>query len=164
MKPEEELQRLQAESETLREQITQRDELITQLLQRVQVLEERVGKNSHNSSLPPSSDRFSRQKKSRSLRQKSGKKAGGQEGHLGTTLEMSATPDEVIALPSVMQCQHCHADLQDVEATSKEHRQMVEVPEPRLHVSEYQGEWKQCPDCQGYRSPMWPSGVKASVQ
>src|SRR5215469_9200825 len=101
MKPEEELIQLRAENQVLREQIgqrekqlAQRDELIAQLLQRVQVLEERLSKDSHNSSLPPSSDRFARQKKSRSLRKKSGKKTGGQAEHPGTTLTMSDTPDE----------------------------------------------------------------------
>jgi transposase len=171
MKPEEELQRLQAENESLREQIkqqdrqlAQRDELITQLLQRVQALEERLAKDSHNSSLPPSSDRFARQKKSRSLRQNSGKKAGGQQGHAGTTLGMSSAPDEIISLPSVTHCQHCHADLAGIEAKSRERRQVVDVPSPRLQVTEYRGEWKQCPDCQGYTNPAWPSGVSASVQ
>ena len=63
MKPDEELIQLRAENQALREQLAQRDELIAQLLQRLQLLEERVAKDSHNSSLPPSSDRFGRQKK-----------------------------------------------------------------------------------------------------
>ena len=111
MKPEEELHHLRAENQTLREQLAPRDELIAQLLQRVQALEERLSKESHNSSLPPSSDRFGRQKKARSLPRSSGKQAGGQEGHPGSTLQMSRTPDEVIALPSVIRCEQCQADL-----------------------------------------------------
>lgn len=171
MKPEEELIQLRAEKQALREQLelrdnqlAQRDELIAQLLQRVQALEERLGKNSHNSSLPPSSDRFARQKKSRSLRKKSGKKAGGQQGHAGTTLEMSETPDEVISLPPVTQCEHCQADLTVIVATSRERRQVVDVPRPRVQVTEYQGEWKQCPHCQGYTSTTFPEQVQAGVQ
>lgn len=171
MKLEEDLQQLQAENETLREQIKQRDtqlaqrgELTVQLPQRVQMLEEQAGKDSRNSSLPPSSDRFARQKKSQSLRQKSGKKAGGQQGHAGTTLEMSSVPDEVIALPPVMQCQHCHANLQDLEAKARERRQVVDVPAPRLYVTKYLAEWKQCPGCQGYTHSTGPLGVTASVQ
>jgi transposase len=163
MKPEEELIQLRAENQALREQLAQRDELIAQLLQRLQLLEERVAKDSHNSSLPPSSDRFGRQKKTRSLRTSSGKKAGGQQGHQGATLERSETPDEVIALP-VRACQHCQADLSASPPRRIERRQVVDVPEPRLQVTEYQGEWKQCPDCQGYTSPAWPSGVTAGVQ
>jgi transposase len=79
MTPEEELLELRQENKALHERLAQRDELIAQLQQRVQALEEGLAKDSHNSHLPPSSDRFVRQPKS--LRKKSGKKAGGQEGH-----------------------------------------------------------------------------------
>lgn len=164
MSPEERLKQLEQENKELREQLAQRDALIEQLLQRVQALEERLAKDSHNSSLPPSSDRFTRQKKSRSLRQKSGKKTGGQQGHVGATLEMSKVPDEVIALPPVTHCQHCQADLSSTVAKSAEQRQVVDVPPPRLLVTEYQGEWKQCPHCQGYTSTAFPDGVTARVQ
>lgn len=164
MKPEEELIELRAENQALREQLGQREELIAQLLQRVQVLEERLSKDSHNSSLPPSSDRFARQKKVRSLRKISGKKAGGQDGHMGATLQMREVPDEVITLPAVTQCQHCQADLSLIAATSRERRQVVDVPAPHLQVTEYQGEWKQCHECQGYTSPPFPTGVTAPVQ
>ncbi len=164
MSPEERLEQVEQENKELREQLIQRDGLIEQVLQRVQSLEERLAKDSHNSSLPPSSDRFARQKKVRSLRQPSGKKAGGQEGHPGTTLEISETPDEVIVLPPITQCQHCQADLAGVDVSTWERRQVVDVPVPRLQVSEYQGEWKQCPHCQGYSCASFPLGVPASVQ
>jgi hypothetical protein len=119
MKPEEELIRLQAENQALREQLAQRDELIERLLERVEELERRQAKDSHNSLQPPSSDRFSRQKKSRSQRKRSGKNAGGQDGHPGNTLLLSQTLDEVIALPQVTQCQHCQADLTTLAAKYK---------------------------------------------
>lgn len=164
MSPEEHLEHLEQEKKELRKQLAQRDALIEQLLQRVQSLEERLAKNSHNSSLPPSSDRFARQKNVRSLRQQSGKKAGGQEGHPGATLEISETPNEVIVLPAVTQCQHCQADLAAVAAKNQERRQVVDVPMPRLQISEYQGEWKQCPHCRGYTSAIFPLEVQASVQ
>ena len=90
MTPEERLGEMEQENTVLREQLTQRDELIEQLQQRLHLLEERLSKNSHNSHLPPSSDRFVRQPKS--LRTKSGKKPGGQEGHPGKTLMWKETP------------------------------------------------------------------------
>jgi len=164
MSPEERLKQLEQENKELREQLAQRDALIEQLLQRVQALEERLAKDSHNSSLPPSSDRFARQKKARSLRKRSGKKTGGQNGHMGATLEMSETPDEVIALAPILQCEHCQADLANVVPKSRERRQVVDVPLPHLLVREYQGEWKQCPCCQGYTSTTFPPEVTAAVQ
>jgi transposase len=163
MKPEEELIQLRAENQALREQLAQRDELIEQLLQRVQVLEKRVAKDSHNSSLPPSSDRFARQKKTRSLRKPSGKKAGGQADHPGSTLSMSETAEEVICLP-VTQCQHCQADLSTAAVASIERRQVVDVPLPRLQVTEYQAEGKQCPHCQRATRAAFPQAVTAPVQ
>src|SRR5216684_7950571 len=106
---------MEKENQRLREQVAQRDERIQQqesllcqqrrllqqmqeqiaaLTQQVKDLQDRLAKDSHNSSLPPSSDRFVRQPKS--LRTKSEKQSGGQEGHPGTTLRFSEAPDEVI--------------------------------------------------------------------
>src|SRR5512140_1378509 len=106
---------MEEEVQHLQEQLRQRDELIQQqqeligkqqalmeqmreqisgLNAQVKSLRDQISKNSHNSSLPPSSDRFVRQPKS--LRKKSEKKTGGQEGHQGTTLQFSEAPDEVI--------------------------------------------------------------------
>src|SRR5581483_7909273 len=144
MKPEEELIQLQEENRALKEQLAQRDELIAQLLQRVQALEERLGKDSHNSHQPPSSDRFVRQPKS--LRKISGKKIGGQQGHPGQSLRFSPLPDEIIG-QRVECCQHCQADLQEVVGRCCERRQVVDVPLPRMVVRESISEQKLLPHC-----------------
>ena len=72
--------------------------LFDALQQAVEALENRVShleailaKDSHNSSKPPSSNGFKRPPKS--LRQKSGKKAGGQQGHAGSTMRQVENPD-----------------------------------------------------------------------
>ena len=82
-------------------QIQELTELVTKLLVRIDSLENelskyRTTKNSSNSSIPPSKDE-NRPKKPQSLRQASGKKTGGQQGHKGHTLKMSAHPNEVIS-------------------------------------------------------------------
>src|SRR5512135_3614685 len=160
MKPEEELVQLRAENQALREQLeqrdsqlVQRDELIAQLQQRLQALEERLAKDSHNSHLPPSSDRFVRQLKS--LRKKSGKKPGGEPGHPGKTLMFASAPDEVIVHP-LQRCPHCQEDLQTQPCCGLERRQVVEVPEPRLVVVEHQAERKHCPTCQQLGTAAFP--------
>jgi len=62
---------------------------IKELTDRLIALESRLNQNSRNSSRPPSTDLFVKEKPNpKSLRKKSGKKAGGQEGHSGTTLNM----------------------------------------------------------------------------
>jgi transposase len=161
MTPEEELLQLRQENKELHERLAQRDALIAHLQQRMQVLEERLAKDSHNSHLPPSSDRFVRQPKS--LRKKSGKKAGGQEGHPGTTLAWHACPDEVI-VHAVSCCDHCQYDLQAVKPLQIERRQVLDVPAPRLLVQEHQAERKQCPFCQQITAAPFPAGVEAPIQ
>jgi transposase len=146
------------------EQIARLEQQVATLTQLVQALHKRLAKDSHNSSLPPSSDRFARQKKARSLRRSSGKLTGGQPGHPGATLEMSPQPDEVISLPPITLCEHCQADLSAMAPTSLERRQVVDVPLPRVQVREYRGEWKQCPHCQGYTASAFPEGVRSAVQ
>ncbi|AKB40786.1 Mobile element protein [Methanosarcina mazei WWM610] len=67
---------------------------IAELEERVKVLESRLNQNSRNSSRPPSTDFFIKEKPNpKSLRKKSGKKPGGQDGHPGTTLEMVDDPE-----------------------------------------------------------------------
>jgi transposase len=168
MTAEEELIDLRQQNSILLEQVKQipaLQEIITQLSEQVKQLQERLAKDSHNSSLPPSSDRFTRQSKSRSLRTQSGKKAGGQPRHQGRTLQMSAAPDEIVQLPRVVKCQHCQGDLTEVAVKTIERRQVIDVPAPPpLQITQYEGEWKQCPHCQGYTSTTFPAGISAPVQ
>ena len=121
-----ETKRLQGEViRALQQQLGLQEQEIGLLKQQVQELQERLKKDSHNSHLPPSSDRFGRQP--RSLRKKSGKKAGGQEGHAGNTLHLSETPDEVI-VHAVERCGACQRDLRGVASQAVERRQVVDMP------------------------------------
>ena len=83
--------------ERLQEQAKNLEGQIDVLQERVKTLEGHQAKDSHNSSLPPSSDRFVRPPKS--LKQKSGKKPGGQQGHRGHYLKQVEMPDEVFIHP-----------------------------------------------------------------
>src|SRR5215471_5142162 len=90
MTPEEHIAHLEAENARQREQIAL-------LVARVQELEARLAKDSHNSSKPPSSDGLGRvARKTKSLRKRSGKKPGGQLGHRGETLRLVSRPDVVV--------------------------------------------------------------------
>src|SRR6266446_10805702 len=86
---------LQQELITLLERgLSMQQEQLTQFAEQVKSLQERLAKDSHNSHLPPSSDRFAR--KPKNLRKKSEKPSGGQPGHPGSSLHWSSTPDEVV--------------------------------------------------------------------
>jgi transposase len=82
--------------ETLLSIIEQQREQIAALTARVAELERQLGLNSSNSGKPPSSDGLKRPARTGSLREKSGKKSGGQRGHKGETLRQIETPDAVI--------------------------------------------------------------------
>src|SRR6266568_5381519 len=109
--------RQQEQITLLERELSLQQEQMAQFAEQVKALQERLAKDSHNSHLPPSSDRFGRQPKS--LRQKSGKKPGGQEGHPGSTLHLSETPDEVI-VHAVERCAMCQQDLRGVASQQTE--------------------------------------------
>ena len=70
--------------EEQRKQIKYLTNLVAELQKTINELREQLNKNSGNSSKPPSTDGFKKPvNKNRSLREKSGKKPGGQKGHSG---------------------------------------------------------------------------------
>ena len=87
--------------ETLVERLNKLEEVVTQL-------QARVNKDSHNSSKPPSSDW--RRPPPKSLREKSGKKSGGQPGHEGYSLRQVEQPHHTVTLPLNGSCA-CGRDL-----------------------------------------------------
>jgi transposase len=165
MTQEEELQALREENAALKELVAELlplKEQVEQLKAQVKQLEARLAKDSHNSHLPPSSDRFAR-KKTTSLRPKSGKKPGGQADHPGETIQWCSQPDEIVA-HRVQRCEHCQADLSQLPALGVQARQVVELPPKRHVVIEHQSEQKWCPACQQVSQAAFPNGVHARVQ
>lgn len=117
-------------------------------------------KNSRNSSIPPSKDE-NRPFKTKSLRQPSDKKVGGQKGHQGNTLKMTDTPDKVIEhLPNF--CYACGSDLQDAPVEFVSKRQVIDIPVIKPQYIEHQVFKKQC-RCGHSNSACFPDNVKASI-
>ena len=118
-------------------------------------------KNSSNSSMPPSKDE-NRPKRNQSLRQKSGRKIGGQKGHTGSTLQMVETPDEIIELMPDC-CNKCGHDLRDVEAVLQSKRQLVEIPPISPRYIEYQSFVRKC-SCGHNQVGEYPSHITNNIQ
>jgi len=131
------------------------------LAERIQKLEDQIAKKSNNSGKPPSSDGLT--KKTKSLRHKSGKKSGGQPGHPGNTLKAVAHPDYV-EKHAVTHCEHCQANLENVEAKKFEKRQVFDVPPSQIEVTEHIAEVKDCPTCHQSTTGIFPAGVSQPVQ
>ena len=137
------------------------DSRIRALEQRVQSLENRLARNSRNSSKPPSSDGF-RKPAPKSLRKKGKRKSGGQPGHTGHTLKMADRPDDT-QVHHVTECEHCGRSLADQSAESVEKRQVHDLPPLRLIVTEHQAESKTSV-CGHLNKAAFPEGVNAPAQ
>jgi transposase len=146
---------------TLLEVVAEQEQTIATLRARVQTLEDQLSRTSHNSHQPPASD--GPKKQPRSLRQRTGQRPGGQPGHPGHTLRWTAQPDAtVVHRPAC--CAGCGADLTAVPATSRQRRQVVDLPPLQLLTTEHQAETICCPACQQATSAPFPPEAAEPVQ
>lgn len=137
------------------ELIEQQTARIEELSERVAELERRLGQNSRNSSLPPSSDRFTAPKPQR--RRRSGRKPGKQPGTPGTTLELVGDPDEVIDhVPAT--CGGCGAGLVGAAPAGVIARQVHDVVLPAVRVVEHRLHKRAC-RCGTLTTADAPAGV-----
>ncbi|MFD4144602.1 IS66 family transposase [Streptomyces sp. NPDC058572] len=103
-------------------------------------LKRRLGMNSKNSSKPPSSDGPA---KPVSLRKPSGRGPGKPRGGAGGALMQVSEPDAV-EVHAPYECRDCAGDLASAEVVSVERRQVFDLPEICLRVTEHRIEHRRC--------------------
>lgn len=137
--------------------------LIVRLEARIVELERELGRHSGNSGKPPSSDtvtqrqeqnqaresRAERRRKARArlkeleAKGKPKRRPGKQPGDPGAQLSPATEPDARIThVPPC--CGGCGADLAGAAVVGTERRQVFDVPEPRLQVTEHTAERRRC--------------------
>jgi transposase len=148
---------------SLREELIETRVELQRAVTRIVELEARLAANSGNSSKPPSSDGLAKPApKPRSLRKKTDRKPGGQQGHDGTTLRQVAKPKhEVVHEPGP--CTGCGCSLAGRPITAVERRQQFDLPPILIEVTEHQLVERECGCGQRTRGEA-PVGVDAPVQ
>ena len=117
------VQGLSTQISELSQTVEKQNKTISDLDARLKKLEKQSNQTSQNSSLPPSTDGF---KKTKSLRQPSNKKPGGQVGHQGSTLNRVENPDLVV-IHHPQTCQGCGCRLEDVKPEKTMKRQVFDL-------------------------------------
>jgi len=159
------IEALKKENSELKQLLFSLNNSIDQLNQTIAELNEKLNKNSKNSSKPPSSDGL-KKPVTKSLRQKSGKKPSGQQGHDGNHLAIITDPDEVkkhfpkacINSPNISKCI-------DQRACVVEKRHVIDAV-VNIHMTEHQKySFRKCPFHEGQiLHGVFPAGASATVQ
>ena len=141
----------------------EKDALILMLFARIEELERRLGLDSSNSSKPPGNDGFRKKPHPKSLRQKTGKTSGGQEGHEGKNLRQVVNPDKVIDhCPSSCSCGEA---LGIAQSTGYKKRQVFDIPKPQpALVTEHRAHSCRCARCGKKTESAFPEDVTAPAQ
>lgn len=151
----------------LREENEQLKVQVISLKSKVQLLlselsKKKEVKDSSNSHNPPSQDKF-KSRVNKSLRTKSDRKSGGQQGHKGHHLELVSEPTFNVDLKS-NSCQQCGQNLEGQQVKLVSKRQVVDIPAVAPVYTQYSQYSCACPNCNHEQKGIYPSGVNAPIQ
>lgn len=152
------IEQLFAEIKQLKERMSVLEKENTVLRQKLSKYEN--PKNSRNSSIPPSKDE-NRPLKTKSLREPTDRKVGGQKGHEGSTLKMTENPDKIMEYVPDFCCE-CGHDLQGVTEEFVGKRQVVDIPIIKPQYVEHRIYRRTC-NCGHLSCASYPKNVNASI-
>ena len=119
------------------------------------------GRKSNTSSTPSSQD-YSRSNQS-NLREKTGRKPGGQIGHLGKSLKMSSNPDEIIKYEPFY-CGVCGEGLDRTLVELDKRKQEIIIPPISPKYIEHQSYSCVCGNCNNKEVSKIPARLTANIQ
>ena len=150
---------LEKENAALRKENTELKQENILLKIEISELKARLNQNSSNSSKPPSSDYFNRKP---AFPKTSVGKKGGQPGHKGDTLKQIDNPDKIVECrPYGCECGH---QFKNEDIFLAEKRQVFDLPQPKLEVTEYQIFSGTCPICGKTHKGISPSNANSPAQ
>jgi len=130
-------------------------------------LEARLGRDSTNSSTPPSKDSIAAKAKwraDRSSRERSkDRKPGGQPGRTGSGLAPTVTPDRTQTLPAPGDCSGCGADLGEATDAGMGWAQLWDIPPITLEKVHYLLPRRRCSCCGKTTTAAPPCGQAGTV-
>jgi transposase len=134
--------------------------MIETLTARAAELERQLGRNSRNSSQPPSADGPA-VSPTRTARRRSGRNPGKQPGAGGSALFQTSSPDRVVDhVPGA--CGGCGTDLAGARAAGMVRRQVHDIPTIRPTVVEHRLHRRRC-GCGTTTTAAAPAGVGAAA-
>jgi transposase len=143
------IRELEAELGAAVAQNAEQAEEIAALKKQVEELLRRLGQNSSNSHLPPSSDPPGTRKERRAKAKAKRKgKRGGQRGHRGSHREL-LPPEQVDQFVNLFpsHCENCWNALPEEPDPSAQRYQQTELPPIRPHTTEWRRHAVSCPCC-----------------
>jgi len=127
--------------------------------EQLEKIQRRLGQNSRNSSLPPSSGRGQAPK--RPAREKSERKQGGQPGHEGAARGLVDDPDETVE-HRAERCRKCGRELAGDEGVvgRPARHQVIELPDTVVVTTEHRLLKVCCPGCATHTRAQLPDSVE----
>lgn len=155
---------LEVENAALRARVVELNEQLVVLAGKVADLEKLAGRNSSNSSKPPSSDGGADKSKrpenmSRAERRRLARRQGKQPGTPGVTLRQVTDPDDT-EVHRPPECGGCGGSLADAVVVGVSKRQVFDVLDPKQIVIEHQVQRLRC-GCGCETAGVFPDGVTA---
>ena len=150
----------------LRQTLDAQNATVAELQETIRELQRQLGRNSRNSSQPPSKDGFDKPRP-QSRRKRSGLKPGGQPGHAGTHMAIPHEPDDVQQhLPSkCLSCPHLAECRKRGNVFSCGERRYEVNVVVGTKVTEHQSlEAVACPYGEEVQPAAFPGNIRAHVQ